>query len=122
MRRVPWAAAVFLVAVIAVSVLYLEPGPPIEADLYRAVWRRDIEFPSPNVHDPPEEGRVNLIEWFAVARGVQMLLDSGELPYLEGVYVTRTGSMGQRTYASPRCAPRPLSLFLTGSTPTCTAT
>ena len=35
MRRVPWAAAVFLVAVIAVSVLYLEPGPPVEADLYR---------------------------------------------------------------------------------------
>ena len=89
MRRVPWAAGVFLVAVIAVSVLYVEPGPPGEADLYRGVWGRDIESPSPNVHDPPAEGRVNLIEWFAVARGVQMLLDSGELPYLDGVYVTR---------------------------------
>jgi hypothetical protein len=89
MRRVPWAAGVFLVAVIAVSILYLEPGPPIEADLYRGVWGRGIGFPSPNVHDPPEEGRVNLMEWFGVARGVQMLLDSGELPYLEEVYVTR---------------------------------
>jgi len=57
--------------------------------LHKDVWERDIDFPSPNVHDPPEEDRVNLIEWFAIAREVQMLLDTGELPYLEEIYVTR---------------------------------
>ena len=51
-ETVPWATAVFLVAVVAVSVLYLEPELPVEADLYRDVWGRDIELPSSNVHGP----------------------------------------------------------------------